>query len=249
MEELVHDYPWSKVWRRGDCYRKKCGPSQLHEVPLTLALASRWPDRVAAIVDHGDDWLLMRDAGTPIRALGDALEAWRVALPLYAELQQGEVQHVDRHLAAGVPDQRTATLLERFETFPRLASFAPRFGELLGQLTLPPTVQHDDLHGANVFAKDGVVRILDWGDAVIGHPFSSLMIPMRVHEELAGELRDVYLSAWPRETHAEFSAARTVAAFTRILSWQRIASFSDAPEVQRALRLNFEWFVEHVVDA
>jgi len=35
-------------------------------------------------------------------------------------------------------------------------------------------VDHNDLHAGNAFLVDGRVRISDWGDAVIGHPFASL---------------------------------------------------------------------------
>jgi hypothetical protein len=249
METLIHDMPWSRVWQVDGCYRKWCGPSQRFEVALTVALASRWADRVTEVVDHGDDWLLLRDAGTPLRAFGDAEDAWLSALPLYAELQQREAAHVDAHLAAGVPDQRVETLLERFEEFPRFAHFRARFAELLEQLTLPPTVQHDDLHGGNVFARDGVIRVIDWGDTVIGHPFATLLVTLRVYDGDPQPLRDAYLEAWGREYADELDAAAQVAAFTRILSWRRIVAATDDPKTREGLAANIEWFLTNIASS
>lgn len=227
--ELIRERPWSTVWRDGARWVKRCPP---HEVALTAALAERWPGRVPEVLEAGGDTLVLADAG-------EQSVDWRELMPLYAELQQGESAHVDEHLAAGVPDQRVETLLPRFDEFPEFASFRGRFVDALGQLTLPPTVQHDDLSSSNVFGR----RIIDWGDAVIGHPFASLLVPMRVHEEEADVIRDAYLAAWPRESHAQFEPAFQVAAFTRILSWQRIAPGDWAVEA------NIEWFLEHVVNS
>jgi hypothetical protein len=77
---------------------------QAFEVPLTAALASRWPDRVVNVVAHdvARAWLLLADAGTPIRTFGNPPEAWLAALPLYAELQRGEAAHTPDHLAHGL---------------------------------------------------------------------------------------------------------------------------------------------------
>lgn len=248
---LVHDQPWSRVWQVGDCYRKECGESQRFEPALTVALASRWPDLLPEIVDHGDDWLLLRDAGTPLRALGDRLDAWLVALPLYAELQQGELRYAAEHLAAGVPDQRVETLPERFASFGggRLRSFAPQFDELCARLTLPPTVQHDDLHDANVFARDGRIRIIDWGDTVVGHPFATMLVTLRVNAEIADPLRDAYLEPWGREYRDELDAAYRVGAFTRILSWQRIADATNDPKSREMVEKNVEWFLENIASS
>jgi hypothetical protein len=45
----------------------------------------------------------------------------------------------------------------------RLDAFAPVFNRLCEELTaagVPATVQHDDLHGNNVYPRNGVARIL-----------------------------------------------------------------------------------------
>jgi hypothetical protein len=247
--EVVSERPWATVVRDGGLFRKHCRASQRFEVPLTVALASRWPDRVTELVEHGEDWFTMRDAGVPIAAVGDQEDAWLAALPLYAELQRGETERAAEHLAAGVPDQRVDGLVERFETYPEFRAFAPRFAELIGSLTVPATVQHDDLTAGNVFAKDGRVRILDWGDAVIGHPFASLVVTLRTYDGSAQPLRDAYLEPWGPGYGSELDAALQVGAFTRILSWQRIASITRDPRSYEALERNVEWFLENVASS
>src|SRR5206468_12290114 len=115
--------------------------------------------------------------------------------------QRGEAAHAAEHLAHGVPDLRVATLPARYEDllqrdlplesdeFARLRSFAGRFAELCGELAasgVPETVQHDDLHMANVYARGERLRLLDWGDASISHPFASLVVTFRFLEERNG---------------------------------------------------------------
>ena len=57
----------------------------------------------------------------------------------------------------------------------RLAAAADR---LAGGLT--PTLQHDDLHDGNVFRRGSVNLIIDWGDAVLAHPFGTLLVTLDV---------------------------------------------------------------------
>lgn len=251
--QQVSDTPWARVSRIGAVWLKECKPVQAFEVPLTVALASRWPDRLppmlAAEPDRG--WLLLGDAGSPIAALGDALDAWAVALPLYAELQQREAALVEEHLAAGVPDLRAHTLPERYTSWlerePRLAAFAPRFAELCASLTRAPTVQHDDLHESNVYARDGRLVFLDWGDTCIAHPFATMLITFRYvahfHDESwVPRLRAAYLEPWGRGLDDELDAALAVAAFARILQWERIGEIEP-------LERNLRTFLETVVAA
>jgi hypothetical protein len=50
---------------------------QAFEPRLTGELFSRWPDRVAEVLARDDKraWLLLADAGTPMRVLGNPPEA------------------------------------------------------------------------------------------------------------------------------------------------------------------------------
>jgi hypothetical protein len=74
--ETIHERPWSTVLRvptaEGDLYLKQEAPVQASEVALTVALASRWHDRVPEVVaaDVERAWLLLRDGGTRIADAG-----------------------------------------------------------------------------------------------------------------------------------------------------------------------------------
>jgi hypothetical protein len=249
--ETTHERPWATVLRvplaGGVAWFKACAPVQAFEPRLTARLFARWPDRVAEVLGHDEEraWLLLADAGTPIGIFGSPPEAWLEALPLYAELQRGEAAHADEHLAHCVPDLRVAVLPARYEDLlrrelplesdeiDRLRSFAPRFAELCGELAThgpPPTIQHDDLHGANVYAQSDRLRVLDWGDSSIGHPFTSLGVTFRFLDEVNklppadpwfARLRDAYLEPWGRGLGDAFALAIQVGAFAHAFAWKR----------------------------
>src|SRR5262249_7530088 len=142
------------------------------------------------------------------------------ALPRYAELQRGEAEHAHEHLDHGVPDLRLSALPARYEQLlnrnlpltseeiDRLRGYSTRFAEIcrgLAEQGVPETVQHDDLHQANLYLADGRLRVIDWGDASISHPFASLVVTYRFLEEFNklppgdpwfARLRDAYLEPW-----------------------------------------------------
>jgi Phosphotransferase enzyme family len=247
--ETVHERPWATVLRvplnGGVAWFKACAAVQAFEPHLTAELFARWPDRVAEVLGYDAErgWLLLADAGTPVGMFGNPPEVWLSALPLYAELQRGEAAHAPDHLANGVPDLRLATLPGRYEELlqldlplerdeiRQLRNFAPRFAELCGELAahgVPETIQHDDLHHANLYAQGGRLRVLDWGDASIAHPFASLVVTFRFLEERTklapGDpwfalLRDAYLEPWGRDLGAACALAVRVGAFARAIAY------------------------------
>jgi hypothetical protein len=141
------------------------------------------PEVIASRPETG--WLLLADAG--VRAREHPLD-WAPALRRYAELQIDSAPLVDALVAAGVPDNRSAAIPERLDAlYPWLSAEAAaglraRLPEIeaacaeLASSPLPPMLDHGDLHDANVFVRDGRVRILDWGDCAVGHPFLSLTV-------------------------------------------------------------------------
>lgn len=213
--QTIHERPWSTVLRvptaEGDLYLKQEQPVQAYEVPLTVALASRWPDRVPEVVaaDPGRAWLLLRDGGTRVADSG-RLDLFPPALALYGELQVGEAEHVDELLGFGLRDLRLPVVVDLYEPFferdhglerweaARLLALAPRFRELcaeLEELRLPASLQHDDLHEWNVFERDGRVAIYDWGDSSVGFPLWSWLKPSWSLEE-PEPARAAYVAAW-----------------------------------------------------
>jgi hypothetical protein len=249
--ETAHERPWATVLRvplaGSSVWFKACAPVQAFEPRLTGQLFARWPDRVTEVLaqDVERGWLLLADAGTPIGALGNPPEVWLRALPLYAELQRGEAVHVHDHLAHGVPDLRVSTWSARYDDLlkrdlpldnveiRRLREFAPRFSELCGELAayqVPESIQHDDLHMANVYKKGEQVRLLDWGDSSISHPFASLVVTFRFLEELnklpPGDswfprLRDAYLEPWGSGFVHACALAVRIGTFAHTFAWMR----------------------------
>jgi phosphotransferase family enzyme len=228
--ETIHERPWSTVLRvptaDGDLYLKQDEVVQAYEVPLTVALASRWPDRVPEVVaaDIERAWLLLRDGGTRVADSG-RFELFPPALALYGELQVGEVAHVDELLAYGLRDLRLPGVVERYEPFferdhgiepnevARLLALATKFRALcaeLEDLSLPASIQHDDLHEWNVFERDGRVGIYDWGDSSVGFPLWSWLKPSWSLED-PEPARAAYVAAW--------------------------SGFASEPELRRALEL------------
>jgi hypothetical protein len=247
----VHERPWATVLRvplaDGVAWFKACAPVQGFEPRLTAELFARWPDRVAEVLAYDQEraWLLLADAGRPVGDLGNRPQVWLGALPRYAELQHGEAAHAPDHLAHGVPDLRLATLPARYQELlalelplardgvRRLRDFAPRLGELCEELAaygVPETIQHDDLHHANLYLGGGRLRVLDWGDASIAHPFASLVVTFRFLEERTrlapsdpwfARLRDAYLEPWGRDLGDAFALAVRVGTFARAIAYIR----------------------------
>ena len=227
----------------GVTWFKACAPVQAFEPRLTAELYARWRDRVTEVlaIDEGRRWLLLGDAGVAVGDLGNPLEA----LPLYAELQKGETAHARDHVGAGVPDLRMAALPAGYERLlaselplmkddvNRLRDYAPRFTELcadLAELGIDESVQHDDLHMANLYSNGGKLRVVDWGDSSIAHPFFSLVVTFRFLEEfnhLAPDdpwfrrLRDAYLEPWGSGLEETFEMAIRAGWFVHAIAWTR----------------------------
>jgi hypothetical protein len=248
--ELVKQRPWATVLRvptaPGRAYFKACRPVQAFEPRLTAALSERWPDRVPEVLawDADRSWLLLADAGVPLLDLGNPPERWLEVLPRYAELQKGETPQAAAHLRDGVPDLRLQTLTERFEgllarelpldpatlhagraVVPNLAALA---GEL-GEGGIADTVEHADLHSRSFFALRDELRVLDWGDASIGHPFLSLVVTfdylrdsgVAADEAWFARLRDAYLEPWGPGPAELFQVAQRLGRVSRALGWLR----------------------------
>ena len=249
--EDVRARPWATVARvpvEGGCvWFKACAPFQSFEPRLTARLARRWPSTLPGLIACDDDrrWLLLEDAGTVARDLGNPPELWAQALPSYAELQQGEVGHAADHLAHGVPDLRTQTLPARYPQLlrpdlpvgdgdrERLRAFEPVFARWCDELAaggVADSIQHDDLHHGNLYLDGGRTRILDWGDSSISHPFASLVVTFRFLERVNGldpsdrwfaRLRDAYLEPWGAGHEDLFDLAMRVGRFSYAIAWLR----------------------------
>lgn len=185
-------------------------------------------------VDAERGWLVLPDGGRTMRQVEGAsadLTMWERMLVEYAEMQRAAEPHVDELLAAGTPDGRPerlpavrdALLADRGllmlgqpdglteEQLDALVAGASAYASMCAELAavgVPPSLQHDDLHDNNVFAPaapGGPMRVFDWGDSVVGQPFGTLLVTLRVVAHHTGlpngapellRLRDAYLESW-----------------------------------------------------
>ena len=258
--ELERTRAWATIFRvplaGGRAWFKACGPIQAFEPRLTASLAARWPDRVARVLAHDPEraWLLTADAGDPVAAHGNDPAIWLRALPAYAELQRGEVAHVAEHLAADVPDRRVGALPAKYDELlradlpieaaevERLRAFAGRFAHLCGDLAgadLVASIQHDDLHLRSLFVDGPTLRVLDWGDACVGHPFATLVVTFHWLERENGlapgdpwfeRLRDAYLEPWGGGHIAGFELAQRVGLVAEAIGWLRHRGAMPEPD-------------------
>jgi hypothetical protein len=248
--EQVHVERWSTVLRvptaDGDLYFKANEPAQRYEAALVQLLASRRPDCIPTLVaaDLERGWMLMEDAGTRLRDVIDQerdLSRWLDVLPLYAQLQIDAAPDTEAFIAAGVPDMRLAVLAGKYEDLleampalaveePCLRDAVPRVRAWCDELVafgLPETIQHDDLHDAQVYVRDGRYLVVDWGDACVSHPFFTLSVTLDGNvswglEDVRGSVdiapfRDAYLA--PFEALARVENLQAAAAIALRLGW------------------------------
>lgn len=227
-------------------------------------------------------WVLLPDGGPPLGERlsgGELAEAMGAVLPRYGRLQRELAPHADQLLELGVADMRAQSLPARFDealaavgehvearggaedraVYRRITGLREAVAswcERLGALPGAPSLDHNDLHPWNVLV-DGLggtrrARFYDWGDAVVAHPFASMLVPLGfVQHRLGADLRDprfvrirdAYLKVFDDlGPHADLVEALELACHVgkvaRALTWHRAlgaegydeaAEFADAP--------------------
>jgi len=267
----------------GPVWLKAPGPDTVFEVALYELLGSVVPDRVPVplAVDMSRGWLLLPDGGEPLP--DDDPAALTSVLAAYGAMQRDLSSHVDGLLAAGLADMRPAAMPDRFtealdvtgryvathgapgdrSALDRIARLRPRFDEWCARLAespVPASIDHNDLHPGNVFAAGP--RFYDWGDAVVAHPFASMLVALGfLHfrhgapaaDPLLARARDAYLEPFtdlaPRASLvAEVELACRVGKVARALTWDRAVratgydgEFGRAP-LETLLALDADWF-------
>lgn len=206
--EQPHVRPWSTVLRiptdAGPVWFKANMPDLKHEATVVLLLSRRVPERVPPLIaaDTERGWMLMEDGGRRLREVQAEerdLSRWDDIVEGAADIARAMEPDVGALLAAGVPDFRLsalpdkyAALVESHDVEQRFRDAVPWVREMAEQLAaygVTETLQHDDLHDGNVFVRGGRHLLLDWGDAVISHPFFTLSVSLEGH--LAWGLDDV----------------------------------------------------------
>ncbi|HEY2489599.1 MAG TPA: hypothetical protein VGI37_08840 [Streptosporangiaceae bacterium] len=247
---------------RGPVWFKANAPGSRFE-PALMAALSRWvPGQVLTpvAIDREHGWSLLPDGGVILGTLpGLDAGSWEEPLRQYAALQRAVSGRVAQMAAFGVPDLRPARLPGHFDAlldsaevraqagattgmtaaqYAALRALRPALAqwcERLAASAVPPSLDHSDLHDYQVFVTDGRYTFFDWGDASIGHPFTSLLVILRAaaarHGLAAGSaalgrLRDAYLEPWTAELPAHelrryAKLAIRLGAISRALAWQR----------------------------
>jgi hypothetical protein len=267
---------WGTVLRAdtgaGPVWLKAPGPETAFEVPLYRLLATTVPrfvlDPIAVDVERG--WVLLPDGGPTLREqLGeeDLSEVMTRVLPQYAELQLALMPHAEDLLATGVTDMRPAVMPQRFdEALEATARYVAAAGDaearerhawVAGQrkefvarcADLPDraSLDHNDLHSSNILGRPGgPARFYDWGDSVLAHSFSTMLIPLLgltkllevgPDDDRVRRPRDAYLEVFgdPADLLAELDLACWIGKVARALVWERSlhgdldSEYADAP--------------------
>lgn len=272
--EPVRLRPWATVWRAqtrtGVFWAKQNCATQDYEARLLVALndlAARHVVPVAA-ADPGRGMLLTPDQG---RVLGDRddVDDWCRVVAAGAQLQLELARYADHLVDAGVtllaPADCPAYVEARLADFAALPAGDPRaldpaaaeavrrllpavagWAERVAAAGLPLTLCHNDLHGDNVFDRDGELRFFDFADALVMEPLATLLIPLHL---LAGRLgagpddarlrrvADAAIEVWTdyapaAELRAALPAALQLARLARTESWIRCAAPMDEEELR-----------------
>jgi hypothetical protein len=251
----------------GSVFMKATAPSTAFEAGLYELLAHVTPTRVLEPIalDVEAGWLLLPDGGQVLSDQhrgDDLLDRLVAVVHQYAQMQLDLTPHVDELIARGVADMRPARMRERFDealavasacaaardlpdkaaALGRVAALRDSYGrwcDRLADAPGSPTLDHNDLHGGNVFLTGppsaARARFFDWGDAVVAHPFASALVLRSVVRWLLGvdsetvrerHIVDSYLDPFtelaPREELRDLvDVAGEVAKVARALVWAR----------------------------
>ena len=248
----------------GPLWFKVNGPGTLHEGALVAALGQLQPELVSEVlaIDRERGWWLTRDAGPILRTVaapGELWTRWEAILPRYGRAQLRLASQVDALLATGVQEVSPATLPGQFQALlDHLSERSPAEGGLtsgesqslaallplyqgwcdeLAQSGIPNSIQHDDLHSANVCwgGSAGRARIIDWGDASVGYPLGTMLSTLNsiahhakieVEDSRVQRMRDAYLEPFTHLASRErlvalVRVARRLGCVTRALSYVR----------------------------
>jgi hypothetical protein len=272
----VKERPWSVVQRVtfeiGHSYFKACALAGRHEVPLMLFLEQQRLFDIPEVqaVEMAQHWLLLADAGRPLReVLADEkqVQVFPPLLARYAALQIATTHSVEHLLALGLPDRRLEHLAALLQTLladkaleawrspaanagNQAADLLPSLIRVCNELAgtaYAEALDHGDLHRGNVLAANGRYSLIDWGDACLTHPFSSIMLPLETllqhipqadRLKWAFYLRDAYLEPWEtfaprRQLLADFEQALWVAHLLRALNMAHMFAAADEATLNR----------------
>lgn len=171
----------------GELWFKACCDHFLAEAAIVAVLARHSADLVPVLIgsNEAEGWLLMEplvDADDAARAAGAAEALARK----FAALQQQSLRWLDELRAAGAPDRGLEPTLQAWRAVldnssdidltgdPQLAATIDNAEALVREFWacgIPDTLSHGDLHLGNVAYDGSTLRVFDWTDGCITHPF------------------------------------------------------------------------------
>jgi Ser/Thr protein kinase RdoA (MazF antagonist) len=141
---------------------------------------------------------------------------------------RGDAPHRPRLTSEGFVHTNLEWMLER-GTLPghvaeRYAAAARAIAALYDQLSAGVQVQriHGDLHRSNLLVRDGVLRVLDFDDMVIGPPVQDLWLALPGRDAEARRLREAFLEGYESFRRFDRSTLRLI----EPLRGLRIVSYS-----------------------
>jgi len=271
--EQVKASDWCSILRvptsGADLYFKAAGRGTRYEAALTRFLDSAYPGRSVPVVEAEptEGWLLMRDLGGEALRTRKEKDLWQRALGEFAALQVEQSHQVQELLALGVPDRRLPVLRAQIEAhLPAMCAtglteqettlvlaLQPellRMCDQLEALSIPASLEHGDLHSANIRQVGDNLLFFDWGDATVAHPFFSTRIFWHALDDLIAseeewlamvdQFRPHYLAAWRQfapmeELEAALQISDQLACVHRALSYHLYLtpSFEDQAPTQK----------------
>jgi Phosphotransferase enzyme family len=191
------------------------------EPRVTGALATRFPDFVPmpVTVNSRRGWMILADIGPNLRDATLNLHRWTQFMVDYAHVQHELVREPDWVLNAGCLDRRAAHLETQWlellggETKPEgfskvdlevlrgLRDASLRHLSVVKHSAVPDSLVHGDWHPGNVACQNGAIRIFDWTDACLSHPFFDalpMIDELTAYLDAAAleSLLDAYLETW-----------------------------------------------------
>jgi hypothetical protein len=223
---------------------KAVGEPNVHEFPITLAVARLFPHFVPRVIGHRADWnawLSVEAEGTHLSGTAP-LSNWQQAAATLANLQIASCGHGLRLIDAGSKDIRICSLVRQIEPFfERIAELMElqtkptplpldraeirslsenvRWGlDELNAVNIPNTLGHLDFNPDNILVSPEQCVFLDWAEIYVGHPSFTFQ----------------YLLEHWRRFHGIEPDREKILASSYALPWRAVAS---ADEIAKCLRL------------
>ncbi len=255
------------------------------EPRVTRRLAERFPELIPrpVAVDSTRGWMILPDIGTNLRDAPVGLPEWTQLMADYAHVQRELVSDGEWLLNAGCLDRRTDLSTDRrpviletqlralleddskpgglaladLEVLRGLRDVSLRHLAVVNGSRIPNSLVHGDWHPGNVAVRNGKIRIFDWTDACLSHPFFDAL-PMI--DELAAffdataleSLLDTYLETWsafaPLEAlKAELPSFRVAVCLHQLVTCAKILEGLE-PSARHELAQGLQYWLGRLVE-